>query len=142
MPMTNKLFFPACFIGAVALAACVSYEPVTPAPQAAVISSAPVYVAPAQQIIVPQGTVQPGAVVVQTQPGVVLQSAPLRPGYATVRSITPLSDGSARLTLAMSDNSIQQVDTRAAVRVGEGVEITMEGYIRYPIPAQAMRNRY
>ena len=135
--MTNKLFFPLCFTTAVSLAACVAYEPVTPAPQAAVVSSAPVIVAPAQQVIVP--SIQPGTVYYQTQPGVVLQSAPLRPGYGSVRSVTPLSDGSTRVTLAMSDNTIQQVDTRAAVRIGENVEITSEGYIRYPVAARSSR---
>ena len=137
--MTNKLFFPLCFTGAVTLAACVAYEPVTPAPQAAVVSSAPVIVAPAQQVIVPSGTLQPGTVVLQTQPGIVMQSPPLRAGYGSVRSITPLSDGSARVTLAMNDNTIQQVDTRASLRVGENVEITSEGYIRYPVAARSSR---
>jgi hypothetical protein len=137
--MTNKLFFPLCFTGAVTLAACVAYEPVTPAPQAAVVSSAPVIVAPAQQVIVPSGTLQPGTVVLQTQPGIVMQSPPLRAGYGSVRSITPLSDGSVRVTLAMNDNSIQQVDTRASLRVGENVEITHEGYIRYPVAARSSR---
>jgi hypothetical protein len=137
--MTNKLFFPLCFTSAVVLAACVTYEPVTPAPQAAVVSSAPVYVAPAQQIIVPSGTIQPGAVVVQTQPGLVVQSAPLRSGYGTVRGVTPLSDGSIRVTLAMNDNSIQQVDTRANLRIGDNVEITGEGYVRFPVAARSSR---
>jgi hypothetical protein len=138
--MTNKLFFPLCFASAVTLAACVSYEPVTPAPQAAVVSSAPVLVAPAQQYVVP-GAVA-GAVVVP-QPGVVIQTAPLRPGYGTVRAMTPLSDGSTRLTLAMDNNTMQQVDTRAGgMSVGTTVEITGEGYIRYPIAPQASRSRY
>jgi hypothetical protein len=137
--MTNKLFFPLCFASAVTLAACAAYEPVTPAPQAAVVSSAPVIMAPAQQVIVPSGVVAPGTVVYQTQPGVVLQSAPLRSGYGTVRGLTPLSDGSTRLTLAMNDNSMQQVDTRANIRVGENVEITSEGYIRYPVAARSSR---
>jgi hypothetical protein len=86
--MTSKLFFPLCFTGAVSLAACVAYEPVTPAPQA-VVSTAPVVVAPAQPVYV-----QPGAVV--QQPAVVVQTPPLRAGYATVRAITPLSDGYMR----------------------------------------------
>jgi hypothetical protein len=137
--MTNKLFFPLCFTSAVSLAACVAYEPVTPAPQAAVVSSAPVIVAPAQQVIVPSGSIQPGTVYYQAQPGVVLQSAPLRAGYGTVRNVTPMSDGSTRVTLAMSDNTIQQVDTRASVRVGENVEITNEGYIRYPVATRSSR---
>jgi hypothetical protein len=140
--MTNKLFFPLCFTSAVALAACVSYEPVAPAPQAAVVSTAPVLVAPAQQVIVPGGYAQ-GAYVVQTQPGVVIQSAPLRTGYATVRGLTPLSDGATRVTLAMNDNTTQLVDTRAAnLYVGATVEITNEGFIRYPIAPQANRSRY
>jgi hypothetical protein len=138
--MTNKLFFPLCFASAVTLAACVSYEPVTPAPQAAVVSSAPVLVAPATQYVVP-GAVT-GAVVVQGQPGVVVQTAPLRPGFGTVRGMAPLSDGSSRVTLAMSDNTVQTVDTRANLSIGTNVEITHEGYIRYPIAPQAMRSRY
>ena len=128
--MTHKLFFPLCFTSAVTLAACVAYEPVTPSPQA-VVTTAPVVVAPAQPVVV-------------QQPAVVVQTPALRAGYATVRNMQTLSDGSTRLTLTMNDNTTQYVDTRAQnLYVGAGVEITQEGYMRYPIAPQATRgSRY
>jgi hypothetical protein len=123
-----------------ALSACVSQEPVTPAPVA--VQTAPTVVAPAgTQVIQPgsQAVVVPAApVVVQGSTAVVSQ---LRAGVGRITSINKLSENTSpglepvrRIGIAMNDGNTQYVDTRAPrLSVGDYVEITSDSQIRYPV---------
>jgi anti-sigma regulatory factor (Ser/Thr protein kinase) len=133
-----------CFPGIGHLAACGgrSYEAaVSPAPTATVVAPAVAMVQTAPAVIYPGGiaVVPPAGVVVETV-------APLRPGFGRVTAIQPVyytsgaPAGTQRLTLAMSDGSVQVVDTRGPnIAIGAEVEITSERNIRYPV---ASNRRY
>ena len=116
------------------LAACVTHDPVQPAP-------APVVVAPsapaAGAVVVPP--VAAGTVIVAPAP------APLRAGYGRIDSITPIPASAAaggtsprpdkRIGLRMDDGTIQYVDTAAVgLAVGQRVEILSDGRMRHPVP--------
>jgi hypothetical protein len=140
--MRNKLCLTMSLAAAATLAACGGYEPVTPAPTAVITNpTVPVVVAPAVQpgvAVVQPGTVVQGATV--GQGGVVVPQ--LRAGLARVDSITPLASTTPsetpapplrRLGLRMDDGTMQFVDTRANVFVGDRVEITNDAHIRTPV---------
>jgi hypothetical protein len=131
-------------LAAAFIAACTN-EPVTPAPAPVVVAPAP---APA---IVTAPTAPPAsmiAVVPSTTTGstvIVPQAAgPLRVGTGTVDSITTVppiasSGGTVpsdmrRVGVRMSDNTVQYLDGRVAnLSLGDRVEITSDGHLRYPV---------
>ena len=132
-----KITLPVTLAVAASLAACAVYEPVTPAPQAAVVTTQPVVVAPAPATVPGTVTVAPGTA---TTTAVV---PALRPGLGRVDSISPVaSTGSGgnvatqqnRLGVRMDDGTMQYLDTRANPAVGERVEITSNGQIGWPVP--------
>jgi hypothetical protein len=115
------------------LAACVTHDPVQPAP-------APVVVAPsapaAGAVVVPP--VAAGSVIVAPAPG------PLRAGFGRIDSITPIPASAAsgatsprpdkRVGLRMDDGTVQYVDTAAVgLSVGQRVEIMSDGRMRHPV---------
>lgn len=125
------------------IAGCASESKVTPAPAPVIVTPAPA--APAvvvpqangQAVVVPQPSAS-AAVVVPPTP------APLRAGFGRVESITPIPVAAAsggtvnsatrRIGLRMDDGSIQYLDTTASpLSVGERVEITSDGKMRYPV---------
>jgi hypothetical protein len=125
------------------LAGCASESRVTPAPAPVVVTPAPA--APA--VVVPQAN---GQAVVVPQPGasaavvVPPAPAPLRAGFGRVESITPIPVAAAgggtansanrRIGLRMDDGSLQYLDTTASpLSVGDRVEITSDGKMRYPV---------
>ena len=126
------------------LAGCASESRVTPAPAPVVVSPAPA--APAvvvpqangQAVVVPQPSAG-AAIVVPPAPG------PLRAGFARVDSLTPIpvaaagggtvASGTRRIGLRMDDGSVQYVDSTASpLAVGDRVEITTDGKMRFPVP--------
>jgi len=125
------------------LAACSTYEPVTPAP-------APVAVTPAPAVVAPPAP--PATVAVVPQPGagqtVIVPPTPpaLRAGIGRVESIIPVPQTSAsaggtapgplnRLGIRMADGTLQYVDTAAAsIAVGDRVELTADRHLRHPVP--------
>ena len=128
-----KLAFPLSLGALALLAACVSTEPVTPAPAPVVIQPAPVVTAP------PAGTVvvPPAA----TAPVVVPTPTAIRPGFGRIESITALPPAAAaggtakpmqRLGIKMDDGTVQYVDTSGQLRLGDRIELTRDGHIRYP----------
>lgn len=144
-----KITLPLSLLAAATLGACATYEAVTPAPQAAVVTTQPVVVgsatAPGTVTVAPGTTVQPQVVAVA--PAVVGTTAvvpALRPGFGRVDSISPVaSTGTGgnmatqqnRLAVRMDDGTMQYLDTRAAPAVGERVQVTPGGEIGWPIPA-------
>ena len=139
----SRIPFLVSSIAVALLGGCASESHVTPAPAPVVVSPAPA--APAvvvpqangQAVVVPQPST--AAVVVPPAPG------PLRAGLARVDSITPIpvaaagggtvSSGTRRIGLRMDDGSVQYVDTTASpLSVGDRVEITADGKMRYPAP--------
>lgn len=133
----DKLTLPLSLAAAATLAACVTYEPVTPAPAPVVIQSPPAVVAaPPATVVVPPVT---------TAPVVVVAAPALRAGFGRIDSIAPAPEASAaaggtapgpmqRIGLRMDDGVVQYVDTRAQfLSVGDRVEITRDGYIRHPV---------
>jgi hypothetical protein len=114
------------------LGACASEQPATPAP-------APV-------VIVPQQQPAPAVVQAPSSPTVVAsQPAQLKAGYGRVETISavPQSSGAGstsvgdqrRLGVRMEDGTFQYVDTPAgAIRIGDRVQFTSDGYIRHPVP--------
>ena len=115
------------------LAGCASESRVTPAPAPVVVTPAPA--APAV-VVPPPGA--SAAVVVPPAPG------PLRAGFGRVESITPIpvaaagggtvNSASRRIGLRMDDGSLQYLDTTASpLSVGDRVEITSDGKMRYPV---------
>jgi hypothetical protein len=131
-------------IAAAFLAGCASESHVTPAPAPVVISpapAAPAVVVPStggQAVVVPQPSTG-AAVVVPPAPG------PLRAGFARVDSITPIPVAAAgggtvtsatrRIGLRMDDGTVQYVDSTAApLSVGDRVEVTSDGKMRFPVP--------
>ena len=128
-----KLAFPLSLGALALLSACVSSDPVTPAPAPVVVAPAPVVTAP------PPGTVvvPPAA----TAPVVVPTPTAIRPGFGRIESITALppsagAGGTARpmqrLGIKMDDGTVQYVDTSAQLRLGDRIELTRDGHIRYP----------
>jgi hypothetical protein len=107
------------------IAACSSYDPVTPAP-VVVAPTAPVVTAPAAT----------------SGPAVVVPTA-LRPGNGRVESITTVASAAAgatgssasslqRVAIRMDDGTVQVVDTRATgLALGNRVELTKDGMIRH-----------
>lgn len=130
--MDKRFVLPLSLAAVAALAACGSREPVTAAPTTVM---APIAVVPAT------GAVMQSDGTVVTQPGVVVQGAAatavvaLRPGYARVNSITPITGDQRRVGVRMDDGTLQYVDTRASnLTIGQRVEITRDSQIRYNIP--------
>jgi hypothetical protein len=130
--MRNSVF-PVSLIALALLGACASEQPATPAP-------APVVIVPPQQQ-------QPAPVVqAQSAPTVVAsQPAQLKAGYGRVETISavPQSSGAGstsvgdqrRLGVRMEDGTFQYVDTPAgAIKIGDRVQFTSDGYIRHPVP--------
>lgn len=127
------------------LAACATYEPVTPAGQVvttspgAVVTTTPPSAAvvtqqPPAVVTAPQAVVTPGTAVV------VPPAAGVRPGMGRVESNQRLSQASGpnppvrRIAIRMDDGAVQFVDTQAQnVNVGDRVELTADNHIRYPI---------
>ena len=122
------------------LAACVTHDPVQPAPAPVVVAPPPaVSAAPATgTIIVPPVAAAPGTVIVAPAPG------PLRAGYGRIGSITPIPASAAsgstsprpdkRVGLRMDDGTVQFVDTAAVgLAVGQRVEILSDGRMRHPV---------
>jgi hypothetical protein len=116
------------------LAACATHDKVTSAPAPVVISPAPVVV---------QQQPAAGTVVVQQQPAMIVMPAsaqPLRAGMGRIESIAPAPTAAAgssagestkRVGIRMADGTIQYVDTTATgMGVGDGVEITSDGYMK------------
>jgi hypothetical protein len=130
-----KLAFPLSLGALALLAACVSTEPVTPAPAPVVVQPAPAVVTapPPGTVVVPQAA---------TAPVVVPTPTAIRPGFGRIESITALPPSAAaggtakpmqRLGIKMDDGTVQYVDTGAqGVRLGDRVELTRDGHIRYP----------
>lgn len=120
-----------------ALAACSSYEPVSPSPVATTVAPVTYVAAPAPAVVAapPVAVVQQPAVVM-AQPTMVAPM--LRAGHGRVDSITPLNDRwLRRIGIRMEDGTMQYVDSRAQnLSVGEGVEITSDSHIRYPVAAR------
>ena len=119
------------------LAACASESRVTPAPAPVVVAPAPAAAA-APAVVVAQPSTG-AAVVVPPAPG------PLRAGFARVESLTPVPVAAAgggtvasstrRIGLRMDDGSLQYVDSTASpLAVGDRVEITSDGKMRFPVP--------
>jgi hypothetical protein len=137
----TKLALPLSLGLIAGLAACATYDTVTPAPTPVVVSPAP---APAV-VAAPAGTyVLPNTVAVAPST-VVLPAAPaLRAGIGRVESIsaTPMisaatgasvASSSRRVALRMNDGTLQLIDTDApGLSLGDRVEITGDGYIRRP----------
>jgi hypothetical protein len=126
------------------IAGCASESHVVPAPAPVVVNPAPA--APAvivpqangQAVVVPQPSAG-AAVVVPPAPG------PLRAGFGRVESITPIPVAAAgggtvnganrRIGVRMDDGSLQFVDSTASpLSVGDRVEFTTDGKMRYPVP--------
>jgi hypothetical protein len=117
------------------LAACSSYDPVTPAP-VVVAPAAPVVTAPATA---PVGTV---AVVPAQNAGagttVVVPTA-VRHGNGRIESITTVATAAGgtskpiqRIAVRMEDGTVQVLDTPATgLSIGERVELTKDGMIRH-----------
>lgn len=135
----SKSFLVLSPVALALLAACATPEPVTPAPQATVVTPPPVVTAAPPSA--PAGTVavvpQPSTVVVQTPT--------LRTGMGRIEGVSELpgaasAGGSAgsttrRLVVRMDDGSVQQLDTPADhVSVGDRVEIGSDGYLRRRAP--------
>lgn len=141
-----KIILPLSLVAAATLSACAAYEPVTPAPQAAVVTSQPVVVAPGTVTVGPNGTAVTAPQAVAVAPAVVGTATvvpQLRPGLGRVDSISPVaSTGTGgnvatsqnRLGVRMDDGTMQYLDTRANPAVGERVEITSNGQIGWPVP--------
>jgi len=121
------------------LAACSSYDPVTPAP-VVVSPAAPVVTAPATA---PVGTV---AVVPAQSAGagttVVLPTG-VRQGNGRIESITTVASAAVgnvnsaskpiqRIAVRMEDGTVQVLDTPATgLAIGDRVELTKDGMIRH-----------
>ena len=117
------------------LAACSSYDPVTPAP-VVIAPAAPVVTAPAAA---PVGTV---AVVPAQSAGAgttVVIPTGVRQGNGRIESVTTVasSGGSAskniqRIAVRMEDGTVQVLDTPATgLAIGDRVELTKDGMIRH-----------
>ncbi len=120
------------------LAACQTYEPVQPAPQAAVVVPQTV---PAPVVVAPSTVPAPVVVAPSTTAGATTVVPVLRPGFGRVESVTKLQASNTagglpalnRYGLKMEDGTVQWVDTRAEnLNVGDRVEVTRDSYIRYP----------
>ena len=127
----NKLGFPLSLAALALLSACVSTDPVTPAPAPVVVAPAPVVTTPPTQVVVPQVTT--------AAPVVVPQPTAIRAGMGRVETITPHTTSAAaggsgmrRIGIKMDDGTVQFVDTAASgLTVGERVELTADGHIKH-----------
>lgn len=111
----NKLVLPLSLCAAATLAGCATYDRATPAPGAVVVT--PPAAVPAATVVVSPNT-------------------SLRAGSGMIESIAavpgaPSSSSMRRLTLMMSDGTLQRIDTDgASLALGDRLEITREGYVR------------
>ena len=126
-----KLAFPLSLAALALLSACVSSDPVTPAPAPVVVAPAPVVVAPPPVVVPPTATA----------PVIVPTPTAIRPGFGRIESITALPPAAAaggtarpmqRLGIKMDDGTVQYVDTSGQLRLGDRIELTRDGHIRYP----------
>ena len=130
----TKLAIPVSLAALAVLGACSTTEPVSPAPAPVVVAPAPVVAAPA-----------PGTVVVQPQvaqaPVIVPSPSAIRAGNGRIESIHPTGVSQAaaggtvrpmkRLGIKMDDGTVQYVDTVADVSIGQRIELTRDGHIRF-----------
>ena len=135
----SRLPFVLSSIAVAVLAACASESRITPAPAPVVViapAPAPYVVAPPGTVVVPQASAA-GAVVVAPA------ALALRPGFGHIESILAIPSAAAggtapsfnkRIVMRMDDGSVQYFDTAAAgLAVGERIEITSDGTMRYPL---------
>ena len=122
---------------AVAVLAGCAEAPVSPAPPPVVVAPQPAPVATPSGTVVVPATAQPQVIVPPAAP-------PLRYGMGRIEQLMPAPSAAAaggsapsgmqRAGIRMDDGSFQYVDTSAPnLRVGDRVEITRDGYIRYPL---------
>ena len=125
----SKVYLPLSLAALGVLAACSSYDPVTPAPAPVVVAPAPVVAAPAPAVVIAQPAPQ----------GVVATPTAIRSGSGRVETITALQPSAAaggatprRFGIKMDDGTVQYVDTAAqGLNIGERVELTADGQIRH-----------
>lgn len=127
----RKLYFPLSLIATAMLAACASTDPATPAP-------APVVVAPAPVVTTPQVVTAPPGTVVAAPGTVVATPTAIRAGMGRVETITALQPSAAaggttmrRFGIKMDDGTVQYVDSPASAAVGQRIELTRDGQIKY-----------
>ena len=122
---------------AVAVLAGCAEAPVSPAPPPVVVAPQPAPVTTPSGTVVAPSTAQPTIVVPPAVP-------PLRAGMGRIEQLMPTPtavaaggtapSGNQRAGIRMDDGTFQYVDTAAPnLRVGDRVEITRDGYIRYPL---------
>lgn len=134
--MMRKLYIPLSLAVAATLAACGGHMSTAPASKVT-----HTYYAPAPAVTYGAGLMRPGTVAVIPAGGVVIQSTvALRSGYGRVESKMDVMDTAGmrtsmqRLSLKMDDGSWQVVDSSGPnLAIGDRVEITGNGYIRYPV---------
>ena len=125
--MSKFLILPVSVFAVALLGACASKQP---APIVVVPPSPP----PSTVVTSPQAAPAPSAPVAAA-------AASLRPGFGRIESMTPVpttaSTGSSapsamnRLNIRMDEGTLQLIDTPSAgLQIGDGVELTREGYIR------------
>ena len=135
----------ALILSPVLLAACSTYDPVTPAP-VVVAPATPVVVSASGQPVVtaPVGTVAVAPAAAGSTAGapVVVPTA-VRAGNGRIESITTVASAAAgttgsqaksvhRIAIRMEDGTVQVLDTPASgLQIGDRVELTRDGMIRH-----------
>lgn len=129
----NRFAIAFSLIGFTFLSACVTSDPVTPAPAPVVVAPAPVVAAPPPNTVV----VAPAA-----QAPIVVPTPAIRAGSGLIESITPLPTSAAtgsgavkpqrRIGIKMDDGTVQYVDTAAeGLSIGQRVDLTADGRIKH-----------